>query len=56
MIIGPRQMTGVSLSTRKPIDMTFTPWFSIGRSIAASPSPVTSGRPPSPIISGTEGP
>ena len=29
--IGPRQTTAASSSTKKPIDMTFTPWASSGR-------------------------
>ena len=56
MIIGPRQTTGVFSSTRKPMLITFTPYRSIGTSMASVPSPSTSGRPLSPIISGTLGP
>jgi hypothetical protein len=54
MIIGPRQTTGVLSSTRKPMLITFTPYFSRGMRVF---SPSTFGRSPCrPIISGTLGP
>ena len=51
--IGPRQIIGVSSSTRKPMDMTFTPKFVIGRSVVES---IISGLPCSPISRGMDGP
>jgi hypothetical protein len=54
--MGPRHTTGVLSSTRKPMLMTLTPYFSMGTRRAAGPSPWISGRPWSPIMSGTLGP
>ena len=52
--MGPRQIIAVSSSTRKPIDITRTPWFSIG--IRRLPSAVALGRPLRPIRRGCDGP
>jgi hypothetical protein len=51
--IGPRQIMAWSGSTRKPIDITCTPWFSIGSIDWPS---VLSGWPSMPIIMGWLGP
>ena len=50
--IGPRQTTAASSSTKKPIDMTFTPWACIGRILRSGE---TGGRsPPRPNMRGIE--
>ena len=50
--IGPRQTTALSSSTKKPIDMTFTPWASSGRILRSGE---TGGRsPPRPNMRGIE--
>jgi catechol 2,3-dioxygenase len=51
--IGPRQIIARSSSTRKPIDMTFTPKRSIGSSVRR---PTSRGLPRSPNSRGCEGP
>ena len=53
MTIGPRQIIGVSSSTRKPIDMTLTPYASSGFMIRPS---TISGFPESPKRRGIDGP
>ena len=52
-IIGPRQITGVSTSIRKPMDMTRTPKRSIGRIFSSS---FTNGFVVMPIIICCDGP
>ena len=50
--IGPRQTTAASSSTKKPIDITFTPWACIGMILRSGE---TGGRsPPSPNMRGIE--
>ncbi len=50
--IGPRQTTAASSSTKKPIDMTFTPWESRGMILRCAD---TDGRvEPSPYMRGIE--
>ena len=51
--IGPRQIIGASGSTRKPIDITFTPWVSSGFSRLP---PTVSGFWVSPSRRGIDGP
>ena len=53
MIIGPRQMTGWSPSSRKPMLISFTPWLAGGTSFSSS---LMVGRSWTPIISGMLGP
>ena len=53
MIIGPRQMTGWSSSSRKPMLMSFTPWLDGGTIFSSS---LMVGRSFMPIISGMLGP
>ena len=50
--MGPRQITGVSSGTKKPMEMTFTPCASSGRIMWLNPT----GLPETPIIRGTENP
>jgi hypothetical protein len=47
--MGPRQITGVSSGTKKPIEITFTPWASSGRIMSLKPT----GLPLAPIMRGT---
>ena len=49
--IGPRQTTAASSSTKKPIDMIFTPWLSSGM---IRRSGDTCGRPPTENMRGIE--
>ena len=50
--IGPRQTTASSSFTKKPIDMTFRPWASIGMILR---SPLTRGlSAPRPSMRGIE--
>ncbi len=50
--IGPRHTTAASSSTKKPIDMTFTPWDSSGMILRSAD---TGGRvAPSPYMRGIE--
>ena len=51
--MGPRQIMAWSASTRKPMDITCTPWLRMGSMVL--PSEV-SGLPLMPIIMGTLGP
>ena len=51
--MGPRQIMGEPSSTRKPMDMTFTPQASRGTSILSA---LKAGRESRPIIRGAEGP
>src|ERR1039457_626323 len=53
MIMGPRQITGWSPSTRNPMLINFTPWFDGGTIFSAS---LMVGRSCTPIISGMLGP
>ena len=50
--MGPRQMTGVSVSRMKPSDMSLTPCFSNGKMRL----PTTRGFSVMPNIIGTDGP
>ena len=50
--IGPRQMTGVSVSRMNPRDMSLMPYFSKGRMRL----PMTTGRSSIPNIVGNDGP
>ena len=54
MIIGPRQMTGLSPSTKNPMLISFTPWLTGGTIIFSSSLSVGFARVP--IISGMLGP
>ena len=49
--IGPRHTTALSSSTKKPIDMTFTPWPSSGMILRCGE---TGGRPETPNMRGIE--
>ena len=53
MIMGPRQMTGWSPSTRNPMLISFTPKFEGGTIFSCS---LMVGRSCTPIISGMVGP
>ena len=53
MTIGPRQTIAWSGSTRKPIDITSTPWLTSGAIVLPS---FDSGLPLMPIIIGWLGP
>ena len=51
--IGPRQTMGVSMSMRKPMEIAWMPWPSIGSSVLPS---FDSGRPAMPSMVGCDGP
>jgi hypothetical protein len=50
--MGPRQIMGEPSSTRKPMDMTFTPQASSGTSFLSA---LKAGRSPGPSCAGADG-